>query len=61
MFQEKRKIDTISEQAISLKNNKPLNQRKRKHYYSERVGKKVEMMRLFFKAKIFIKEADERS
>ena len=61
MFQEKRKIDTISEQAISLKNNKPLNQRKRKHYYSERVGKKVEMMRPFFKAKIFIKEADERS
>ena len=31
------------------------------HYYSGRVGKKAEMMRQFYKAKIFLeKEADEK-
>ena len=38
-----------------------LDQRKRKHYFSGSQGKKVEMMRQFYKAKIFIKkEANEK-
>ena len=59
--QEKRKIDTISEQAIPRKTYNPLDQRKKKHYYSGRAWKKAEMMRQFCKAEIFVcKEADEK-
>ena len=59
--QQKRKIDTISEQAIPRKTYKPLDQRKRKHYYSGRAWEKAEMMKQFYKAKAFIgKEADEK-
>ena len=36
-------------------------EKKKTFYYSGRVGKKAEMMRQFYKAKLFIeKEADER-
>ena len=61
IIQQKRKKDTIFHEDIPRKKYKPLYQRKRKHYYSGRVGKKAEMMRQFYKAKLFIeKEADER-
>ena len=61
IIQQKQKKDTIFHEDIPRKKYKPLDQRKRKHYYSGRVGKKAEMMRQFYKAKLFIeKEADER-
>ena len=61
IIQQKRKTDTIFHEDIPRKRYKSLDQRKRKHYYSGRVGKKAEMMRQFYKAKIFIeKEADEK-
>ena len=61
IIQQKQKKDTIFHEDIPWKKYKALDQRKRKHYYSERVGKKAEMMRQFYKAKLFIeKEADER-
>ena len=61
IIQQKRKKDTIFHEDIPRKKYKPLYQRKRKHYYSGRVGKKAEMVRQFYKAKLFIeKEADER-
>ena len=61
IIQQKREKDTIFHEDIPRKKYKPLDQRKRKHYYSGRVGKKAEMMRQFYKAKLFIeKEADER-
>ena len=61
IIQQKRKTDTIFHKDIPRKKYKSLDQRKRKHYYSGRVGKKAEMMRQFYKAKIFIeKEADEK-
>ena len=54
-IQQTRKLDTIFEKDIPQKQYKPLDHRKRKH-----VGKTAEMMRQFYKAKIFIeKEADE--
>ena len=61
IIQQKREKDTIFHEDIPRKKYKPLDQRKRKHFYSGRVGKKAEMMRQFYKAKLFIeKEADER-
>ena len=61
IIQHKRKKDRIFQEDILQKKYKPLDQRKRKHSYSGRVGKKAEIMRLFYKAKIFIKkEADEK-
>ena len=60
IIQQKRKKDTIFHGDTLRRKYKPLDQRKRKHY-SGRVGKKAEMMRQFYKAKIFIeKEADEK-
>ena len=59
IVQEKRKIETISEENIPRRKYKPLYQRKRKHSYSERVGKKAEMMRQFYKAKISIGKGAE--
>ena len=47
--------------SYSAKNLQPLDQRKRKHYYSGRAWEKAEMMKQFYKAKTFIgKEADEK-
>ena len=61
IIQQNRKQDTIFHEDIPRKRCKPLDQRKRKHYLSGRVGKKAEIMRQFYKAKLFIeKEADER-
>ena len=61
IIQQKRKIDPIFHENIPRKKYEPLDQRKRKHYYSGRTGKKVEMMRQFYQGKIFIeKEADEK-
>ena len=61
IIQHKRKKDRIFQEDILQKKYKPLDQRKRKHSYSGSVGKKAEIMRLFYKAKIFIKkEADEK-
>ena len=61
IIQQKRKKDTIFYEDIPRKKYKPLDQRKRKHYYSGSAGKKAEMMRQFYKAKIFLeKEADEK-
>ena len=60
-IQKEWKKDKIFHENIPRKKSKPLDHRKRKHYYSGRVGKKAEMMRQFYKAKIFIeKEADEK-
>ena len=59
IVQEKRKIETISEENIPRRKYKPLYQRKRKHSYSGRVGKKAEMMRQFYKAKISIGKGAE--
>ena len=61
IIQQKRKKETIFHEDISRKKYKPRDQRKRKHYYSGRVEKKAEMMRQFYKAKIFIKKkVDEK-
>ena len=61
IIQQKQKKDTIFHEDIPWKKYKALDQRKRKHYYSERVRKKAEMMRQFYKAKLFIeKESEER-
>ena len=61
IIQQKRKKDTIFNEDILQKKYKPLDQKKRKHYYFRRVGKKVEMMRQFYKAKIFIEtETDKK-
>ena len=61
IIQQKWEKDTIFHEDILQKKYKPLDQRKRKHSYPGRVGKKAEIMRLFYKAKIFIKkEADEK-
>ena len=60
IIQQNRKQDTIFHEDIPRKRCKPLDQRKRKHL-SGRVGKKAEIMRQFYKAKLFIeKEADEK-
>ena len=51
----------MSEEDIPRKKYKPLDQRKKKHRYSRRVGEKAEIMRQFYKTKIFIgKEAVEK-
>ena len=61
IIQQKRKKDTILHEDIPRKKYKPLDQRKIKHLSSGRVRKKTEMMKQFYKAKIFIKkEADEK-
>ena len=61
IIQQKWEKDTIFHEDIPQKKYKPLDQRKRKHYYSERVGKKAKMILQFYKSKIFIeKEADEK-
>ena len=61
IIQQKRKKETIFHEDISRKKYKPPDQRKRKHYYSGRVEKKAEMMRQFYKAKMFIKKkVDEK-
>ena len=61
IIQQEWKKDKIFHENIPQKKYKPLDQRKRKHYYPGRVGKKAEMMRQFYTAKIFIeKEADEK-
>ena len=48
IIQQKRKINPIFHENIPRKKYKPLDQRKRKHYYSGRPGKKAEMMRQFY-------------
>ena len=61
IIQQNRKQDTIFHEDIPRKRCKPLDQRKRKHYLSGRVGNKAEIMRQFYKAKLFIeKEAGKR-
>ena len=61
IIQQKWEKDTIFHEDIPQKKYKPLDQRKRKQYYSERVGKKAKMIIQFYKSKIFIeKEADEK-
>ena len=61
IIQQNRKQDTMFHEDIPRKRCKNLDQRKRKHYLSGRVWKKAEIMRQFYKAKLFIeKEADER-
>ena len=61
IIQQKREKDTIFHEDIPRKKYKPLDQRKIKHFYSARVGKKAEMTRQFYKAKIFTeKKADKK-
>ena len=51
----------MSQEDIPRKRYKPLDQRKNKHRYSRRAGKRAEIMRQFYKTKIFIgKEAVEK-
>ena len=59
IIQSKRKKDTIIQEDIPRKKCKPLYQRERKLYYSARVGKRVEMMRQLYKAKLFIEKEEE--
>ena len=61
IFQQKREKDTIFHDDIPRKKYKPLDQRKIKHYYSGRVGKKADMIKQFYKDKIFTeKKADKK-
>ena len=59
IIQAKRKKDTIFQEDIPRKKCKPLHQRERKLYYSAREGKRVEMMRQLYKAKLFIEKEEE--
>ena len=57
---DKRKmINETNSNSVQTKRFKPLKEEKRKHYYSGRFGKKAEMMKQFYKAKIYLKNLIE--
>ena len=57
---DKRKmINEINSNSVQTSRFKPLKEEKRKHYYSRRFGKKVEMMKQSYKAKIYLKNLIE--
>ena len=52
-------INETNSNSVQTKRFKPLKEEKRKHYYSGRFGKKAEMMKQFYKAKIYLKNLIE--
>ena len=59
--QDKRKmINETNSNSVQTKKFKPLKEEKRKRYYSVSFGKKAEMMKQFYKAKIYLKNLIEK-
>ena len=52
-------INETNSNSVQTKKFKPLKEERRKHYYSGRFGKKAEMMKQFYKAKIYLKNLIE--
>ena len=52
-------INETNSNSVQTKRFKLLKEEKRKHYYSGRFGKKAEMMKQFYKAKIYLKNLIE--
>ena len=60
VIHDKRKmINETNSNSVQIKKFKPLKEEKRKHYYSGRFGKKAEIIKQFYKAKIYLKNLIE--
>ena len=56
---ERRMINETNSNSVQTKKFKPLKEDNRKHSYYRRFGKKAEMMKQFYKAKIYLKNLIE--